>query len=155
METKNIVTEYLRCTEGELSPQEQELVKAARKACDSAYAPYSRYQVGAAALLDDGRILTGSNQESPVFPSGLCAERVLLYQIKAACPDREILAVALAAKSAGKLVKNEVRPCGACAQVFADAAARQQRPLRLILSGTQGCTVLENAGALLPFAFEM
>ena len=59
-----------------LSTWQQQLLQAATKALDSAYAPYSQFRVGAALLMDDDSIVTGSNQENAAYPSGLCAERV-------------------------------------------------------------------------------
>ena len=66
-----------------LPESDRELTARAADACGTAYAPYSGFRVGAAALLEDGTILTASNQESEVFPSGMCAERSLLYYLQA------------------------------------------------------------------------
>lgn len=63
----------------EVPDEELPLVNAALKATGQSYAPYSKFHVGAAALLADGTIVTGSNQENAAYPSGLCAERVTLF----------------------------------------------------------------------------
>ena len=63
----------------DLQAKEALLLEKARQACATAYAPYSHFQVGAAVLLADGTIVTGSNQENAAFPSGMCAERTALF----------------------------------------------------------------------------
>lgn len=134
---------------------DRELIVKAIKACDDAFAPYSRFQVGAAALLDNGTILTASNQESPVFPAGMCAERILLYWLQANYADRKIVSVAIAARRNGLPSKHEVYPCGGCAQVFADTEKRQGAPIRILMCGAESCTVIESAKFLIPFTFEL
>ena len=106
-------------------------------------------------MLDDGTILSASNQESEVFPEGMCAERILLYWLQANYADRKILTVALAAERDGTLVERETCPCGACAQVFADTEKRQGAPIRILLCGAETCTVVESAKSLIPFTFEL
>lgn len=91
METKKHCFDFRQYrTQQELPEQERLLIGKAAEACGSAYAPYSGFRVGAAALLDDGEILCASNQESEVFPSGMCAERSLLYYVQANRPGRTI-----------------------------------------------------------------
>ena len=63
----------------ELSTSDKELVDQAKKACERSYAPYSNFAVGAAALLTNGVVVTGSNQENAAYPSGTCAERTTLF----------------------------------------------------------------------------
>ena len=83
-----------------------ELVEVARLAADNAYAPYSKYHVGAAALLRDGRIITGVNVENASYPLGLCAERCALARAVAeGVRPGEVEAVAVTAS-----------PCGGCRQ---------------------------------------
>lgn len=79
-----------------LPESDRELAARAADACGTAYAPYSGFRVGAAALLEDGTILTASNQESEVFPSGMCAERSLLYYLQANFSGVRIVALATA-----------------------------------------------------------
>lgn len=97
METKKHCFDFRQYrTQQELPEQERLLIGKAAEACGSAYAPYSGFRVGAAALLDDGEILCASNQESEVFPSGMCAERSLLYYVQANRPGRTIRTMAIA-----------------------------------------------------------
>ena len=102
-------------------------------------------------LLDDDEILTASNQESEVFPSGMCAERSLLYYVQANRPGRTIRTMAIASAPSPR----ECTPCGACRQVIADAEKRQQAPIRIVMSGAGRAIVVEEAKLLLPFTFEL
>jgi cytidine deaminase len=139
----------------ELKTKDRELIALARQACGTAYAPFSGFRVGAAARLDDGTTLAASNQESAVFPEGMCAERILLYWLQANYAERKIVAVALAAERAGKPVAREVYPCGGCAQVFADTEKRQGAPIRVLMCGAETCTVVDSAKLLIPYLFEL
>ena len=88
---KTPITVYLL---NEVPDEELPLVNAALKATEQSYAPYSEFHVGAAALLADGTIVTGSNQENAAYPSGLCAERVTLFHAGHQYPDVPVVAVA-------------------------------------------------------------
>ena len=83
----------------ELPEEELRLMEAAIKATGQSYAPYSKFHVGSAALLEDGTIVTGSNQENAAYPSGLCAERVALFHAGHKYPDIAVVALAIAARS--------------------------------------------------------
>lgn len=138
----------------ELDGPDVALVEAARAALLHAYAPYSRFRVGAALLLEDGVIVTGNNQENAAYPSGMCAERVALYYAGASQSGKRILALALA--SEGDLIDPAacISPCGACRQVMSETEQRQQQPFRLILTAQNGHTFLfESAADLLIFPF--
>ena len=74
----------------ELSTEDKMLMNKAIEARGNAYAPYSKFNVGAALLLDNGEVVIGSNQENAAYPSGLCAERVAIYQAEALYPDANI-----------------------------------------------------------------
>lgn len=144
--------EYLRYAPLEDLPEaERRLANCAAEACSKSYAPYSDFRVGAAALLDDGEIVSAANQESEVFPSGMCAERSLLYYVQSNRSGRKVRALAIASLPASR----ECSPCGACRQVIADTEKRQGAPIRLILCGACSATVVESARALLPFTFEL
>ena len=71
----------------ELAPQDRELIDKAKEATSRSYAPYSKFSVGAAALLKNGVIVTGTNQENAAYPSGLCAERTTLFYANSQYPD--------------------------------------------------------------------
>ncbi len=91
------------------------LVAAARVARENAYAPYSKYRVGAAAMAKSGKVYTGCNIENAAYPSGLCAERVAIFKAVSE-GEREIAAIAVVTSNLGS-------PCGACRQVLSEFAA--------------------------------
>ena len=66
---------YTRLTNDELSEADFRLIEAAKAATETSYAPYSHFHVGAAAQLENGEIVSGSNQENAATPNGICAER--------------------------------------------------------------------------------
>lgn len=137
----------------ELADPDRELVEAAKAATQSAYAPYSDFHVGAAARLADGTILTGSNQENAAFPSGLCAERTVLFYANASHPDQAVVALAIAAHTHGKFLSAPIPPCGACRQVILGVEERYNHPVRILLYGTEGTYVTDSIKALLPLQF--
>ena len=126
-------------------------MKAAFEATQQAYAPFSGFKVGAAARLRSGEIITAANCESEVFPSGLCAERSLLYHYATNHADNPIEAMAIASNPS----ERECYPCGACRQVMLDTENRQQSPIRIIMAGGGTATVVNSAKDLLPFTFKL
>lgn len=134
-----------------LPKADKELVQAARKATEKAFAPYSEFRVGAAALLRSGEVVSAANCESEVYPSGLCAERVLLYHLQINHADDPIVAFAIASAPA----ERECYPCGSCRQTLLDAQKRQQSPIRIIMSSAESATVVDSAEELLPFSFKL
>ncbi|MCS7152995.1 MAG: cytidine deaminase [Bacteroidia bacterium] len=142
--------EYEKLLWAELSAEERELVELARKSAERAYAPYSNFPVGAAARLTDGRTFTGNNQENAALPSGLCAERTLLFYLGSQnlIANIEMLAV-FAPKS-----PEPVMPCGSCRQVMYEYEHEAQREWILIFAGAAEY-VYRFVGVkhLLPFAF--
>ena len=94
--------EEYRCPE-EMLPEDRELVCEAIEAMNGAYAPYSRYHVGAAVRMSNGQIVRGANQENAAFPSGLCAERTAMFAASARYPDKEMLSIAIAGGVYGRL----------------------------------------------------
>lgn len=153
MDKKTYSFEYLRYRAEERLPEaDAELAARAAEACRTAtYAPYSHFRVGAAARLEDGEILSAGNQESEVFPSGMCAERSLLYYVQSNRPGKRIRALAITSDPSVR----ECTPCGACRQVIADTEKRQGAPIRILMCGPQSTTVAPSAAALLPFMFEL
>lgn len=152
---KQLVIEYEELTHySELSGTERELVERAIAASEKAYAPYSKFKVGAALLLSDKSIVTGNNQENKAYPSGLCAERVALFHAGSNFPEKEIETLAIFAK--GDLLPEDlsVTPCGGCRQVMCESEERQQRSIRIILVAQNGKVTLFNRAAdLLIFSF--
>jgi cytidine deaminase len=98
------------------------LLAAAREALNHAYAPYSKFQVGAAILTSGGKVFTGCNVENASYGLTICAERNAIFAAVAAQPAGEKLAidaVAVATRPA-----SSAAPCGACRQVIAEFAAK-------------------------------
>ncbi len=142
-------------THEELPPLEWELLAAAIEAINRAYAPYSGYRVGAAVLLDNGKIFSANNQENMAFPSGTCAERAALFYVHANYPDNIIKAIAVSAVTDNFEIKEAVGPCGSCRQVIAEYEKKQKSPISLILSAKKTKTIVINGiNNLLPFHFE-
>ena len=149
--TQTINISYEHYTLDTLPTSDNELVKAAFEATQQAYAPFSGFKVGAAARLRSGEIITAANCESEVFPSGLCAERSLLYHYATNHADNPIEAMAIASNPS----ERECYPCGACRQVMLDTENRQQSPIRIIMAGGGTATVVNSAKDLLPFTFRL
>ncbi|MCL2511661.1 MAG: cytidine deaminase [Bacteroidales bacterium] len=145
-------TEYEKSSE--LPDKDRLLVERAQQSAKDAYAPYSKFHVGAAVLLGDGAVITGNNQENAAYPSGLCAERVAVFYAMATHPKTAIEAIAITALSDDSQLKIPPFPCGACRQVLAEYEYRQKKPVRFILHAQSGKTVvMEGIDNLLPFPF--
>jgi cytidine deaminase len=138
----------------ELSVEEQELVKNAKEAALRAYAPYSKFNVGAALSLENGEIIQGNNQENSAYPSGLCAERVAMFYANSKFPDVAVTALAITARSNGSFSENPIPPCGSCRQVLLETEARYKQPIKVILCGEKKIKVVKNIKELLPLSFE-
>lgn len=151
-EIKILVHEF--STAGELPVQDQKLIEAAREAAKNAYAPYSRFQVGAAVLLENGEMITGNNQENADFTDGLCAERVALFYAHAQYPGVAVKSIAVTASNGKGLLEEPAQPCGSCRQVMVETEVRFQKPIRIILDGKNSVQVLDGADSLLPLAFK-
>ncbi|MDN5345242.1 MAG: cytidine deaminase [Clostridia bacterium] len=95
---------------------QQELIAIAAAAQEKAYAPYSRFKVGAALLTAEGRIYSGGNIENAAYSLTVCAERVALFQAVAA-GERDFVALAVVGGD-----ERACFPCGACRQVLAEFA---------------------------------
>lgn len=138
-----------------LGAADRALVCAAQQAARGAYAPYSRFRVGAALQLADGTVLTGSNQENAAYPSGTCAERCVVFYAGAQHPDVPAASLAIAAIDAtGAYTAAPITPCGACRQVLIETERRGGQPLRIVLYGAQRCLIIPSAQVLLPFQFD-
>lgn len=138
----------------ELPTSDQELVLAAREVLKNAYAPYSKFNVGAALLLENGKIILGSNQENADFTDGLCAERVAIFYANSTFPDKAVKAIAVSAKNSKGLIEEPAQPCGSCRQVLVETETRYKHKMRIILDGRKHIQVLEGADNLLPLAFK-
>lgn len=130
------------------------LLRAAINATSLAYAPYSGFQVGAAALLANGAVVLGTNQENASYPVGICAERVLLGNVAMQYPQEKIVTMAISYHSAKRASDQPISPCGMCRQALVEFEHRTNAPIRLLLAGESGSVmIIERAGLLLPFAF--
>ena len=141
------------CNPQELTADDRELVERAIKATENAYAPYSRFYVGAAIRLQDGTIFTGANQENAAFTSGPCAERATLFAAQSQRPDQPLSTIAIAARNAAGLLKQPIPPCGQCRQALLEMEDRYKKPLRLMLYGTEGIYVINSVKDILPLTF--
>ena len=139
----------------ELSEDVKTLMKDAFAARDKAYAPYSKFNVGAAILLDNGQIVTGSNQENASYPAGLCAERTAIFYAGAKYPEAKIVKMALSAKSDNHTVEIPTPPCGSCRQAIAEYEMKQETPIEIYFMGETGKVVKAHSiSDLLPLIFD-
>ena len=139
----------------ELAPEVRDLMSQAVAIRKKAYEPYSRFRVGAAILLDNGKVVLGSNQENAAYPSGLCAERVAIFQAGAIYPDAKILKIAISATADDKEVAEPIPPCGACRQSIAEYEFRQDVPIEIYFMGAVGNVYQSNSlKDLLPLSFD-
>ncbi|MFO7745924.1 MAG: cytidine deaminase [Psychroflexus sp.] len=139
----------------ELPGEIQKLMQSAVEARESAYAPYSKFMVGAALILDNGEIVKGSNQENASYPSGLCAERTAIYAAGANYPNQKIKVMAITATSAKHDVLEPIAPCGACRQAIAEYEQKQEEPIEIYFTGSKGKVIRVKALLdILPLAFD-
>lgn len=143
-------------TDAELPETEQNLLAEARQATHTAYAPYSRFHVGAAVRLDDGTVVTASNQENAAFPSGSCAEQSLIFWVGANHPGKKMESLAVVARPGEGETYRAVSPCGACRQALLEYENRQGQPIRLLMPGEFNGEVLvsPSVAGLLPVKFD-
>lgn len=131
------------------------LMKEAEKARENAYAPYSKFRVGAAILLDNGKVVTGNNQENAAYPSGLCAERVAIFSAGAQYPEAKIIQIAVTARSEKQELKKPIPPCGACRQSIAEYEIKQKSPIEIFFMGETGVVYkTDSIKDLLPLLFD-
>lgn len=155
MQEKKIELNFISAHFSELDTQEQELINNAKSVFQTAYAPYSGFIVGASILLENGKIINGSNQENVAYPSGLCAERVAMFYVGAKFPDIKIKTIAVSVLSKSFEVKDVISPCGACRQVMAEYEDKQGEPIKVILHSPKDQVLIANkVEDLLPFMFK-
>lgn len=138
----------------ELSEADRKLVEAARDATSRAYAPYSRFHVGSAILLDNGEVVTGANQENAAFSSGTCAERSACFYAGARYPGVAFKKIAIAAVGTdGKPVKQPIPPCGSCRQALLEYETLAGHDVEVLLTGADKVYWLPSVHSLLPLSF--
>jgi len=139
----------------ELPTEIQDLMNQAVEIRKKAYAPYSKFRVGAALLLDNGKVILGSNQENAAYPSGLCAERTAIFYAGSAYPEAKILKMAITAASDTNQTTDPIPPCGSCRQSIAEYEIKQDTPIEIYFMGEIGevykSSSLKN---LLPLMFD-
>lgn len=138
------------------APQEiKSLMNHAIKARNQAYAPYSKFNVGAAILLENGEIISGSNQENAAYPSSLCAERTAIYYAGSKYPSVKMTRMAITAASQNNPTDSPIPPCGACRQAISEYEVNQESPIEIYFMGETGKVVKSSSIAnLLPFVFD-
>lgn len=154
MENLNITAKIVVCKYDELNPAEKMLIDAAKDASLKAYSPYSKFNVGAAALLSNKEVITGSNQENAAFPSGLCAERTVLFYANSMYPDQAVELIAVAAYTNGDFIEEPISPCGSCRQVILEVEKRYNHPVRILLYGKKEIYIIEKVRDILPLSFD-
>ena len=138
----------------QLEQYDRELAEAAIQATEGSYAPYSKFNVGAAVRLDNGIIVKGSNQENAAYPSGTCAERTAMFYASAAYPDNAMTSIAITASQTGRLCDNPATPCGACRQVMAQYQTKGGQLMTILLVGGKKIWKFEKVDDLLPLIFD-
>ena len=138
----------------ELDDVSLNLYHTAQAAAQKAYAPYSHFQVGAALLLDNGELISGSNQENASYPAGCCAERTALFYTGAHYPDNAVSRLAIVAFNPQGQVE-QISPCGICRQVLLETEQRQGSPISVWLFSREAVYCFPSAASLLPMGFEM
>lgn len=139
----------------ELPKEVQDLMEQAFEAREKSYSPYSKFRVGAAILLENGEVISGSNQENASYPAGLCAERTAIFYAGAKYPDVKIQKMALSARSLNHIVETPTPPCGSCRQAIAEYEVRQEQPIEIFFMGEKGKVVkARSVSDLLPLIFD-
>lgn len=141
------------CQPDELAEEFLKLIDMAKEATSRSYAPYSKFCVGAAVLLSDGKMLPGCNQENAAFGVTICAERTALFAAGAQFPDLPIVAIAIAAQNGKGFTEEPVTPCGSCRQAMIETEARSGRKLRILLYGTRCVYLIDGVSNLMPLSF--
>ena len=151
---KEIRLEYVEFSSiSELPANIQEMIHMALEGAKKAYSPYSEFQVGAAVELSDGQRLCANNQENKAYPSGICAERSLLFFANGNYPETAVKIMVLVACSDGKLIDMPVYPCGACRQVMMETEERYGEEMEIWMVGAKTTHMIQSMNVLLPLKF--
>ena len=154
MKEIDLVAKISICQYIELTEEDKNLIVKSKAALNGAYAPYSKFYVGAAVACS-GNIVIGSNQENEAYPSGMCAERVALYSTSAQYPMQTISAIAISAYNKVTEEDAVAFPCGACRQVLLEYEKRQNSPIRILVCAKNEVYIIESAKSLLPLSFNI
>ncbi len=153
MEHLTIKFEYDVLRYGELPEDVKVLVNNAKEATKNSYSPYSKFKVGAALRLEDGRIVIGANQENAAFPVTMCAERSAIFNAQSNWPNLAIMQIAIAASNSNGFVKDPVTPCGMCRQALLEMEQRYNRNIAVYLYGENAVYFIDSVKKLLPLSF--
>ena len=138
----------------ELDPESKNLIAHAQRSLEYAYAPYSKFNVAAAILLDNDEVVTGTNQENAAYPDGMCAERVALFAAVSRYPGVVIKRLAVVAKKENSATLTPATSCGSCRQVMLEFEQRQAKAMSIIMQNEEHKWVIAtSAASLLPFCF--
>ena len=139
----------------ELSSVETNLMEQAFEARSKAYAPYSKFTVGVALLLDNGIVVQGSNQENAAYPSGLCAERVAIFYAGAQYPEAKMLKMFITASPIDRDLVEPIPPCGSCRQSIAEYELKQDTSIELFFFCAKGVIYKSDSlQNILPLGFD-
>lgn len=138
----------------ELNEADRTLCQESVNALANSHSPYSKFRVGVAVRLKSGKVLLASNQENVAYPSGLCAERVALFNWGANHPDDPIETMAITAHTDEFKLTQPVTSCGSCLQVLAEYEKKQQQSIRVLLYCQDGPVwAVKGIENQLPFLF--
>lgn len=136
-----------------LPKEDRQLLELAAKAARTAYAPYSKFRVGAALRMEEGGSVSGSNQENASFPAGTCAERAALHAAMSTFPKGTVECMAIVVPQVRG--QRPVTPCGICRQALVEQERRQEGPIRLLMGIVRGPVIeMFSVDALLPLSFD-
>lgn len=138
----------------ELSQSDRLIIEKAKILAKSAYAPYSGFRVASVALMSDGTVVQGTNQENASYPIGLCAERVLLAAVSSVAPGQSIQTIVITYESDSVDNTAPVAPCGICRQSLLEFESRFNQPMRLLLVGSKEILEFQSVSLLLPLGFK-
>lgn len=153
MEHLKIYADIKFCQIDELSNDDRVLVETAMEATDNSYSPYSKFRVGAAIKLADGKVIKGANQENAAFSITICAERSAIYAAQAQFPDQPIVCIAIAARNEDGFTHEPVSPCGMCRQAMVEIEKKYSQPIHILLYGKKGIYVMDSISNLMPLSF--
>lgn len=134
----------------------QSLIVQAREQTKVSYAPYSHFHVGAVAVLNNGEVIKGTNQENASYPIGICAERTLLSAAATIFPEIgiKVMAISYFNHRPNERSDTPISPCGMCRQAMFEFEERTQQSIQILLTGQTGpIFLIKRAADLLPLAF--
>lgn len=151
-----IQTNFIKYSSWNDTPEDiQQLLEVARHISTTAYAPFSSFFVGAALLLDNGTVVTGSNQENAAYPSGLCAERVALFSAHSQFPKQRVVKLVIYASSEKHEIKGAISPCGACRQVISEYEFLGKEKIEIYMASDNEVVYTQGIESLLPMRFTL